>query len=71
MTDLTWFIFMVWIIFFVLGFKFKKDPIVPGIAGVMGIVMGVQIYSESTLLFLVFMVLGFYSIYIAAFSEVK
>ena len=69
MTELVWFMFMLWILFFALSFKLK-DAVVPAVGGILGIALGIQMLDGiSQILGLLFVILGFYQLYTAAFKE--
>lgn len=67
----TWILLIVWIIFFVLSWKLK-EPIVTGLGGVIGLLVGIEFLSNiNEILGLVFIVLSFYQFYVVAFTEAK
>ena len=69
MTEIVWFMFMLWIIFFALSFKLK-EAVIPAVGGLIGIALGIQMLDGiSQILGLIFVCLGFYQLYIAAFKE--
>lgn len=66
------FIFIaMWIITFVLMWAIKES-FIPGIGGVIGVMLGIRLMeSVDTLLGLVVVFIGFYQLYVAAFAEGK
>ena len=71
MSELVWFLVILWILFFALSFALK-EPVIPAVGGLIGIVLGIEMLGGiSEILGLVFVGLGFYQLYIAAFKETK
>jgi len=72
MVESTWLMLIVWVIFFVLQFKLSEHPIIPGVAGVLSVILGINFIQDALTLFgFIFVALGIYSLYLATFKEVK
>lgn len=64
-------LFAIWLLTFVLTFA-QKNPIIPGIGGIVGIVLGIElISSEYELVGAIIIVIAFYQLYKAAFEDGK
>jgi len=68
MQEITWFIFIIWLAFFVLGLKIK-DVMLPGVGGLVAFVLSFQIFTDSELIGLIFFGVGAYQLYLAIFGD--
>jgi small-conductance mechanosensitive channel len=69
MTETTWFMAILWIIFLLLGWKMKKQTFITAISGVIGLVLGLAAMSDvNNMIGLVIVFIGIYQMYIAVFE---
>jgi succinate-acetate transporter protein len=69
MTETTWFMAILWIIFLLLGWKMRKQTFITAIGGVIGLVLGLAAMSDvNNMIGLVIVFIGIYQMYIAVFE---